>query len=93
MSNTHQIHIKYAIKYMQIWVYLAHDPGGLSTCQIRIKYAIKYTQIWVYLRWAEYMSDMHQIRKQMARDDWVWECDRCGRASREWTCSTGKPYA
>ena len=49
MSNTHQIHIKYAIKYKQIWVYLAHDPGGLSTCQIRIKYAIKYTQIWVYL--------------------------------------------
>ena len=65
MSNTHLIHIKYAIKYKQIWVYLAHDPGGLSTCQIRIKYAIKYTQIWVYLRWAEYMSNMHQIRKQI----------------------------
>ena len=65
MSNTHLIHIKYAIKYKQIWVYLAHDPGGLSTCQIRIKYAIKYTQIWVYLRWAEYTSNMHQIRKQI----------------------------
>ena len=47
--RTCQIRIKYAIKYTKIWVYLTHDPGGLSTCQIRIKYAIKYTQIWVYL--------------------------------------------
>ena len=73
--RTCQIRIKYAIKYTKIWVYLTHDPGGLSTCQIRIKYASKYKQIsntqantikygctW---RWVEYTSNVHQIRKQI----------------------------